>query len=244
MVLRDGGVKLLDSGILGSDELARRCSRAARATSACRTRRPSGCWGRRERRSDLFSLGVVLWESLIGRSLFRARTPSKTLANVLRRVIPPPSHFRAEISSALDRVVLRALERDPEQRPASAEALANELEALLDADPRPSLASLMEELAAGGRAPSVAAAVAGGPGRLWCAILPDQSLARRRCRAARRVPRLPRVSPAVALAGLALTAGARWRSAGICWRAPRPRPWRQPGPCRAGLRTRGRVRGP
>jgi len=194
MVLRDGGVKLLDSGILGSDELDLTMLESGPGHAGLPYGAPERLLlGRRERRSDLFSLGVVLWESLIGRSLFRAPTPSKTLANVLRRVIPPPSHFRAGISTALDRLVLRALERDPEQRPASAEALANDLEALLDADPRPSLASLMEELAAGGRTtrtlpPPVPR------------ILPGLTSGR---------PPLPRalarrVSPSVALAGLAL----------------------------------------
>jgi serine/threonine-protein kinase len=150
MVLHDGGVKLLDSGILGNDQLDLTILESGPGNSRLSYGAPERLLGKRERRSDLFSLGVVLWESLIGRSLFRAHTPSKTLANVLRRVVPPPSHFRAEVPTALDRVVLQALERAPEQRQASAEAFADELERLLDADPRPSLASLMEELAVGG----------------------------------------------------------------------------------------------
>jgi serine/threonine protein kinase len=215
MVLRDGGVKLLDSGILGSDELAPRMLESGPGNVRLSYWAPERLLWRRERRSDLFSLGVVLWESLIGRSLFRTGMPAKTLDNVVQRLVPPPSHFRAEIPTALDRVVLRALERDPEQRPASAEALADDLEALLDADPRPSLARLMEELAACGSPPRPLPPAPPLPSPLR--PLPPPLPA-----AARRVPLRARVPPAVALAGLALTAVSLAVGWHVLARAPSP----------------------
>ena len=59
-------------------------------------------------RVDIFALGVVLWEALTGRRLFRARNDYETLVNVQEREIPPPSTLRPEIPAALDQVALKA----------------------------------------------------------------------------------------------------------------------------------------
>ena len=66
---------------------------------------PSGV----DQRTDLFSLGVVLWEMLTGRRLFRGKSDLDTLKNVLEAEIPVPSSLRPEVPSGLDFVVMRAL---------------------------------------------------------------------------------------------------------------------------------------
>jgi serine/threonine-protein kinase len=65
------------------------------------------------RYADIYSAGVVLWETLTGERLFKADTDSQTLARILANEITPPSRFASEVSGALDAVVLRALHRDP-----------------------------------------------------------------------------------------------------------------------------------
>jgi hypothetical protein len=83
-------------------------------------------------RSDQFALGILLWEALAGRRLFRrpGDGPDAVVQRVLELPIPPPSSERAELPSALDACVVRMLRRGREERfPSSAVARA----ALLDA---------------------------------------------------------------------------------------------------------------
>jgi len=76
-------------------------------------------------RSDLFSLGAVLWECLAGARLFESGDDLRNLDWVRSRPVPPPSARRADIEPDLDAVVMRLLERDRTARFASAaEALA------------------------------------------------------------------------------------------------------------------------
>ncbi len=84
-----------------------------------------------DRRSDVFALGVVMWEALTGRRLFLGRTDFETMQNVMERPIPPPSTLRPDVPTPLDYIVVRALERDAERRYPSARALADELETVV-----------------------------------------------------------------------------------------------------------------
>ncbi len=81
-----------------------------------------------DRRADIFSLGVVLYEVSTGRRLFRRDTPVETLTCLLRCEVPPPTSFIEDYPADLERVILKALSPDPAQRHQTAEALAQELE--------------------------------------------------------------------------------------------------------------------
>jgi serine/threonine protein kinase len=67
-------------------------------------------------RCDLWAVGVLLHELLTGNRLFNASDDIKTLDRVRKMAIPPPSRFRAEVTSDLDNIVFKALERDPRRR--------------------------------------------------------------------------------------------------------------------------------
>jgi eukaryotic-like serine/threonine-protein kinase len=86
-----------------------------------------------DRRVDVFSAGIVLWECLTGVSLFDADTEGETLARVLSAPIRRPGEMRAEVPPELDAICLEALERDPSRRFASAGAFADALEERLGA---------------------------------------------------------------------------------------------------------------
>jgi serine/threonine-protein kinase len=82
------------------------------------------------RRIDVFAAGVVLWEALAGRALFRRKDDVATVNAVLRETIVPPSHVVHGLPERLDAIVLKALERDPERRFATAEEFGSALEEL------------------------------------------------------------------------------------------------------------------
>ncbi len=68
-----------------------------------------------DQRSDLFGMGVVLWEALVGRRLFKAENNGELLNRLLYADIPPPSEYVPELAP-LDAVLAKALERDAEAR--------------------------------------------------------------------------------------------------------------------------------
>jgi hypothetical protein len=83
-------------------------------------------------RSDVYSLGVILYEILAGRLPFVGETAVEVLLQVVRGGVPPPSSvFRGAVDRTLEAICLRAMARKPAERPASAHAFAGELNAWL-----------------------------------------------------------------------------------------------------------------
>lgn len=83
-------------------------------------------------RSDLFSVGVMLWEMLCLGPLFRGATPQETIGRMLFAPISSPSEVRPGVPEDLSRVVLGLLARDRAQRTPNAAAAINELVACAD----------------------------------------------------------------------------------------------------------------
>jgi hypothetical protein len=69
-----------------------------------------------DRRSDIFALGTVLYESLTGERLFQGESDFSTLEKVRNVDILPPSHLNRNIPIEVEQIVMRALERDPDDR--------------------------------------------------------------------------------------------------------------------------------
>jgi serine/threonine protein kinase len=130
MLLRSGGVKLIDFGASrGADSRAvRRRTHLDLQAGTISYLAPEQVLGQMvDRRADLFSLGVVLWEMLAQRRLFAQSTAEAIASAITEGPITPLSALRSDIPAALELVLQRALERDPQRRYQTAEEMAADL---------------------------------------------------------------------------------------------------------------------
>lgn len=81
--------------------------------------------------SDIYSAGAVLWEMLTGRMLFEDQELEQLVALIRTGTFPRPSQLRTEVSSQLERIVLRALSTNRWDRYQTAEELAGDLQRFL-----------------------------------------------------------------------------------------------------------------
>lgn len=89
---------------------------------------PEQLRGEVSQQSDVYAVGVVLWELLTGRRLFSADNETQLMVLVERGEIAPPSAFHAGVPAELDRICARALAKDPNYRYPSAIAMAQDLD--------------------------------------------------------------------------------------------------------------------
>jgi serine/threonine protein kinase len=87
-------------------------------------------------KSDIYSLGVIVYEIVTGQRLFRGNTPLEIAISHIRDAPQPPRVYNPMISAWMQQVILRALEKDPNARPATASAFISELRAAYQSDQR------------------------------------------------------------------------------------------------------------
>ena len=80
-----------------------------------------------DRRVDVWALGVCLWELLCGKRLFRREAEAATISAIVNDPIPKPSDERPKVPPELDEIVMGALSREADNRPATARELGNQL---------------------------------------------------------------------------------------------------------------------
>ena len=86
-----------------------------------------------DHRSDLFSVGVIAWELLAGRRLFKGESDADVVRRICEGELHPPSMFNEAVTRAEDAVVMRALGRARAERWQSAAELRGALEPMLRA---------------------------------------------------------------------------------------------------------------
>jgi eukaryotic-like serine/threonine-protein kinase len=130
LVGEDGSVKVADFGVASAANQMRERPQELRGKFAYMS--PEQTFGERlDRRSDLFSLGVVLFELTTGQRLFKGRDPRDTVERVRGLDIPRPGTLRTPYPAMLEQIVRKALNRDPEFRFQSAEEFQGALDAFL-----------------------------------------------------------------------------------------------------------------
>ncbi len=132
-VCANGIVKLLDFGIATARSQTHR-TRTGTLKGKFAYLAPEQIRGEApDPRLDVFTLGVVMYELLTGRPLFRGGNDAETLHRILTLEIPSPQAVRPEVPSELAAVALRALERDRDRRFPGAAAFADALDTVASA---------------------------------------------------------------------------------------------------------------
>jgi serine/threonine protein kinase len=133
LLAKNGGVKLADFGVAKAGQHSHK-TRPGLRKGKLGYMSPEQARGESlDPRSDIFSLGAVLYEATTLRRLFSRKTESQTLDALLRESVPPPSFHIAGYPPPLEAVVMRCLEPRPEERFEDARALHQALEESLAA---------------------------------------------------------------------------------------------------------------
>jgi eukaryotic-like serine/threonine-protein kinase len=132
MLAYNGTVKILDFGIARAASFAEEESKSKLIKGKIAYLAPEQVkLDPFDARADIFALGAVMHEMLTGTRLFQAKNDILRMKQLLAQPIPPPSSVNAAIPRELDRIVMKALELDPDQRYPSAAVMAADLERTL-----------------------------------------------------------------------------------------------------------------
>ncbi|MBC7975991.1 MAG: SDR family NAD(P)-dependent oxidoreductase, partial [Myxococcales bacterium] len=133
LVTYDGVVKVVDFGIARA-EARSKATRAGVVKGKQGYMSPEQCRGDAvDRRSDVFGLGILLWELTVGRRLFTGDNDYAVMSKIVFGMVTDPRELVPEYPARLADIVMRALQRDPSARQGSAQELALELESFAHA---------------------------------------------------------------------------------------------------------------
>lgn len=145
LVGRHGMAKICDFGVAKS-KLQSVFTRAGLVKGKFRYMSPEQISsGQLDRRSDVFGVGICLWEMLVGRRLFDHPSETGVATSIRSGEYPLPSGFRRGIPKALDRIVMKALSLSRRERFASARDFQGACESLLQLLPKQSNSALLSE---------------------------------------------------------------------------------------------------
>ena len=139
-VTKDGRIKILDFGLAKvtpsretPTNLATTITRLGVAMGTVGYMSPEQVRGQAtDNRTDIFAFGAILYEMVMGQRTFQRATEADTVSAILNEEPPPITQLTPDMPLALERVIRRCLEKNPEQRFHSASDLAFALEALSD----------------------------------------------------------------------------------------------------------------
>jgi serine/threonine-protein kinase len=128
LISYDGAVKVVDFGVARVKGSLHSTSNEFKGKFEYMA--PEQCTNPRgvDRRTDVFALGIILYEATTWTRLFKGETDAETVEKVLREPFLPPSSIVPDYPAELERIVLHALQRDPEERYATAGEMHEDLE--------------------------------------------------------------------------------------------------------------------
>jgi serine/threonine protein kinase len=130
IVSYEGGVKLVDFGVAKAAHRSQE-TRSGTVKGKISYLSPEQCRGAPiDKRSDLFSLGIVLWEMLTTERLYKRDSDFNAMAAIVSEEVPPPSTRRPEISPELDALSLKLLAKNPDERFQSADEVHEAIEGI------------------------------------------------------------------------------------------------------------------
>ncbi len=100
-----------------------------------------------DRRADLFAAGVVFWEALTGKRLFLADDTQEIIRRIVDLPVPAPSLLNPAVPEAFDKIIARALDKDPNARYSTAREFAVALEHSIDIMNAREVGEWVEEIA-------------------------------------------------------------------------------------------------
>lgn len=128
MIAYTGAVKLLDFGIAKADHRAHK-TQAGVVKGKFAYMAPEQCTaGQTDHRLDVFALGVCIFETITGRSLYRRKTEAATMRAVIMDPVPSLKERLPDVSDDLDKILQKALAKEASDRFDTAADFANELE--------------------------------------------------------------------------------------------------------------------
>jgi serine/threonine protein kinase len=131
LISREGEVKLVDFGIAKAAIKAHHTDSGS-LRGKLMYMSPEQAWGRSiDKRSDIFSLGVVLFEMLTGRGLFIGDSEMSILERVRQAEVLPPSSLNPAVPIELEAVATRALRKEPAERYQDASEMLGHLDTYL-----------------------------------------------------------------------------------------------------------------
>jgi serine/threonine protein kinase len=129
LVSYEGSVKVVDFGIAKANQRNAADTRTGSVKGKVAYMSPEQCKGRElDRRSDVFSLGIVMWELATGQRLYKYETDFDTMSAIVYQDVPAPSHLRPGVPAEVDRIIHTALAKDPDRRFATASELLEAIE--------------------------------------------------------------------------------------------------------------------
>jgi serine/threonine-protein kinase len=110
---------------------------------------PEQCQGKElDPRSDIYSIGIILYEMLAGKVPFDGKSAIEVVVHQLHDPPQPLHELAPEVPVSITQIVMRSLEKDPDQRPASATELSDELKRALETEGEAPAVSFTDRLAA------------------------------------------------------------------------------------------------
>ncbi|CAN5865656.1 hypothetical protein BH11MYX3_BH11MYX3_38970 [soil metagenome] len=128
MIGYDGSVKVVDFGVAKAENRATETESGA-VKGKISYLSPEQCRGAAvDRRSDLFALGIVLWEMLTIERLYRRASDFENMAAIVNEPPPSPTTHRPGLPPDIEQLALRLLSKRPDQRFSTAQELVEEIE--------------------------------------------------------------------------------------------------------------------